>query len=57
VPAARALSEHHPRAIVLAGNPGAGEADYRAAGITDFIFLGSDVTETLSVLLDRVGGV
>jgi methylmalonyl-CoA mutase len=55
--AARALAAHRPRALVLAGNPGAKEAEYRAAGVTDFVFLGSNVTETLSLLLDRVGGV
>jgi methylmalonyl-CoA mutase len=54
---ARALAPHRPRAIVLAGNPGASEADYRAAGIGDFIFAGDDATQTLSLLLERVGGV
>lgn len=53
-PAAQALAVHGPRAIVLAGNPGAAEVAYRAAGITHFIFLGDDVVETLSALLERV---
>jgi methylmalonyl-CoA mutase len=53
-PAARAIAAHGPRALVLAGNAGAAEAAYRAAGITHFIFLGDDVVETLSALLERV---
>jgi methylmalonyl-CoA mutase len=53
---ARALSQQHPRAIVLAGNPGANEAAYRAAGISHFIFFGDNAVQSLSALLDRVGG-
>jgi methylmalonyl-CoA mutase len=37
--------------IVLAGRPGALEADLRAAGITAFIFVGCDVLATLTELL------
>lgn len=53
--AARALAERAPVGLVLAGNPGEHEAAYRAAGVTDFVFLGSDVAATLSRLLEQIG--
>ena len=39
------------RHVVLAGNPGAAEAEYRAAGVDLFIHVRSDVVETLWSLL------
>ena len=41
--------------VVLAGRPGEHEAAFRAAGVSEFIYLGIDVTITLSALLDRLG--
>jgi methylmalonyl-CoA mutase len=52
---AQALSEAGARALVLAGNPGEREAAYRAAGVTDFIFVGTNLVSTLSSLLTRAG--
>ncbi len=43
------------REVVLAGRPGEREAAYLQAGVTRFIFLGSDVIATLTGLLDRIG--
>jgi methylmalonyl-CoA mutase len=53
-PTARALDACSPRAIVLAGNPGTRVAAYRAAGVTDFIFLGGSTVASLETLLARV---
>ena len=41
--------------MIVAGRPGDAEARYRAAGVTDFIFMGSNVVETLEALLGAVG--
>ena len=43
------------RVVVLAGNPGADEARYRAAGVDRFIFVRCDVLETLRALLHEAG--
>jgi methylmalonyl-CoA mutase len=43
------------RTVILAGNPGANEAKYRAAGIDRFIFLRCDVLGTLRSLLQEEG--
>lgn len=53
-PMARALESASARAIVLAGNPGARAAAYRAAGVTDFISLGGNAVSSLETLLGRV---
>ena len=45
------------RSIVLAGHPGAEEANYRAAGVDTFIFLRSNVLETLTTLLRQEGAM
>jgi len=45
------------KVIALAGNPGEQEAAYRAAGITDFAFVGTNVVQSLRSLLERVGAV
>ena len=43
------------RFVVLAGNPGAEEARYRAAGVDTFIFVKCDVLGTLRKLLREAG--
>ena len=40
---------------MLAGSPGEREAAYRAAGVTDFIFVGTNLVATLRSLLARAG--
>jgi methylmalonyl-CoA mutase len=43
------------RTVILAGNPGANEARYRAAGVDRFIFIRCDVLGTLRSLLQEEG--
>jgi methylmalonyl-CoA mutase len=43
------------RTVILAGNPGANEAKYRAAGVDRFIFVRCDVLGTLRELLREEG--
>jgi methylmalonyl-CoA mutase len=43
------------RTVILAGNPGANEATYRAAGVDRFIFIRCDVLGTLRELLREEG--
>jgi methylmalonyl-CoA mutase len=43
------------RTVILAGNPGANEARYRAAGVDRFIFIRCDVLGTLHELLREEG--
>nr|WP_294503393.1 methylmalonyl-CoA mutase family protein [uncultured Rhodopila sp.] len=45
------------RTVVLAGHPGAEEANYRAAGVDTFIFVRSNVLETLTTLLRQEGAL
>jgi methylmalonyl-CoA mutase len=52
---ARLLQQSGARAIVLAGSPGEREAAYRAAGVTDFIYVGSNAVDILRSLLERAG--
>jgi methylmalonyl-CoA mutase len=52
---AQALRARGAKVIALAGNPGAREAEYRASGVTDFLYAGTDVYETLHALLTRLG--
>jgi methylmalonyl-CoA mutase len=52
---AQALTQAGARAVILAGSPGEREAAYRAAGVTDFIFVGTNLVSTLSSLLTRAG--
>jgi methylmalonyl-CoA mutase len=54
-PAAKALHAAGARAVVLAGNPGEHEAAYRAAGVTDFIYVGINAVDILRSLLERAG--
>ncbi len=55
VQTAEALRAKGAKLIALAGSPGEQEANYRAAGITDFIFVGANVAQSLRSLLERVG--
>jgi methylmalonyl-CoA mutase len=41
--------------VLLAGRPGEHEARFRAAGVSDFIFMGSDAVVTLAELLAAIG--
>lgn len=52
VAAARALKAAGCRRVLLAGRPGALEAELRAAGVDDFVFVGSDVVRILGSLLE-----
>jgi methylmalonyl-CoA mutase len=52
---ARRLKAAGARTVILAGNPGANEATYRAAGIDRFIFIQCDVLNTLQELLHEEG--
>ncbi len=52
---AQALAKAGAKAVVLAGNPGEREAAYRAAGVSDFIFVGVNLVTVLSGLLTRAG--
>jgi methylmalonyl-CoA mutase len=56
-PTARALAASGPKAVVLAGSPGEREAAYRAAGVSDFIFVGINACQALRSLLERAGAV
>lgn len=53
--AARALAEAGAAPIYLAGRPGEKEAEYRAAGVNDFIFAGRDVLATLRAAHNAIG--
>jgi methylmalonyl-CoA mutase len=52
---AQRLKASGARTVILAGNPGAHEATYRAAGIDRFIFIRCDVLNTLQELLHEEG--
>jgi methylmalonyl-CoA mutase len=54
---ARALAQQGAKAIVLAGSPGEREAAYREAGVSDFIYVGVNLVESLRALLARAGVV
>jgi methylmalonyl-CoA mutase len=51
------LKKAGARTVILAGNPGAKEAAYRAAGVDRFIFVKCDVLDTLSSLLREEGAL
>jgi methylmalonyl-CoA mutase len=53
--AAPKLKEAGARSVVLAGNPGANEAAWRAAGVDRFIFVKCDVLATLHEMLREEG--
>ncbi len=52
---AKALKAAGARRIYLAGHPGDNRAAFEAAGIDDFIFVGSDVVATTTAVLDHLG--
>jgi len=52
---AKQLRAAGARTVILAGNPGANEAKYRAAGVNRFIFVRCDVLGTLQELLREEG--
>ena len=52
VPRAKALKAAGCTKVLLAGRPGANEAELRAAGVDGFIFIGCDLVETLGNLLE-----
>ena len=41
--------------VIVAGRPGEAERDYRAAGVTDFIFVGCNTVAMLEELLAAAG--
>ena len=55
--AARALREAGASPIYLAGRPGDKEADFRTAGIDDFVFVGCDALAVLRAAAGRIGMV
>lgn len=52
---AKALKAAGASRIFLAGHPGDNRAAFEAAGIDDFIFMGSDVIATTTATLDHLG--
>lgn len=52
---AKALKAAGASRIYLTGHPGDNRAAFEAAGIDDFIFMGSDVIATTSTTLDHLG--
>ncbi len=51
-----ALKEQMPNVfVILAGFPGDNEATYRANGVDDFIYMGSNIFNTLETLLKKAG--
>jgi len=49
------LRERGAQRVVVAGRPGQAEARQRAAGVSDFIYMGCDVVATLAGLLAAIG--
>ncbi len=56
VAAARALHAEGAKHIYLAGRPGELEADLRAAGVSEFVFAGTDALATLKTAHDILDG-
>ncbi|SEH31091.1 methylmalonyl-CoA mutase family protein [Magnetospirillum fulvum] len=52
---AQALKQAGAECLYLAGNPGERKADYAAAGVDEFIFMGCDVLATLRAAHARLG--
>jgi len=51
-----ALKKQMPNVfVILAGFPGDNEANYRASGVDDFIYMGSNIFNTLETLLKKEG--
>jgi methylmalonyl-CoA mutase len=53
---AEAIKLSGAKGLALAGQPGAHEATWRAAGVDDFIFAGGDAVAALQGLHRRIGG-
>jgi len=54
-PTAKALKAAGANLVLMAGKPGDGEADYKAAGVDQFLFAGLAVITTLGDLLKKTG--
>jgi methylmalonyl-CoA mutase len=54
-PTAAKLKSSGAKMVVLAGNPGASETAWRAAGVDRFIFVKCDVLATLTEMLRELG--
>ena len=52
---ARAIRASAAKGLALAGRPGEREAEWRAAGVDDFIFAGGDAVQALEGLYRRIG--
>jgi len=52
---ARAIKASGAKGLALAGRPGDREAEWRAAGVDDFIFAGGDAVQALEALYRRIG--
>jgi methylmalonyl-CoA mutase len=49
------LRKRGARQVLLAGRPGDNQTNYERAGVSSFIYLGIDVVQSLSDLLDQMG--
>lgn len=52
---AKAIKASGVKGLALAGRPGDHEAEWRAAGVDDFIFAGGDAVKALEGLYSRIG--
>jgi len=52
---ARSIKSSGAKGLALAGRPGNREAEWRAAGVEDFIFAGGDAVQALERLYRRIG--
>ena len=52
---ARSIKASGAKGLALAGRPGEHEAQWRAAGVDDFIFAGGDAVSALEGLYRRIG--
>jgi len=41
--------------VLVAGRPGKRESELREAGVSDFVFVGADVLEVMTQVLDSIG--
>ncbi len=54
-PTAKALKAAGANLVLMAGKPGDAEADYRDAGVDQFLYAGLDMVATLQDLLNKTG--
>lgn len=52
---AAALKQAGAQVVVVAGRPGAMEAAFREAGVSEFLYVGCDVLQSLNAMLSRGG--